>query len=153
MPGLDRASEVVVFGMLRSALRALAWSVCGCGGVCGSSNVTVGDPAVSPQSYMVPDGALPQCIGAVPCKFGSPKFDLPSPPKVVPSSENSAVFWEIGSSWPWQNAHPVGAKLHAHILISATNGEDTARLSILGRVDAEQGKDECHTLERLHVVV
>src|SRR6185503_14163967 len=54
---------------------------------------------------------------------GSAKVDLPSPPYIVPSSENSAVFCEIGSSWPWHKAQPVGGKLNAKMVISATKGE------------------------------
>ena len=30
---------------------------------------------------------------------------------MVPSSENSAVFCEIGRSWPSQNAQPVGGEV------------------------------------------
>jgi hypothetical protein len=30
---------------------------------------------------------------------------------VVPSSENRAVFWLIGNSWPSQLAQPRGAKV------------------------------------------
>src|SRR5437879_13650039 len=56
-------------------------------------------------------------------RLGSAKVDLPSPPYVVPSNENSAVFCEIGSNWPWQKAQPFGAKLKPNIVISATKGE------------------------------
>src|SRR6185436_1607639 len=41
-----------------------------------------------------------------------------------PRSEKSAVFWEIGISWPSQNAHPVGGKLNGKMRISATNWSD-----------------------------
>jgi hypothetical protein len=54
--------------------------------------------------------------------LGKAKLFTPLPPYVVPRSENRAVFWAIGSNWPLQNAHPLGAKLPAKILISATNG-------------------------------
>jgi len=56
-------------------------------------------------------------------------------------------------SWPLQNAHPAGAKLHARILISATNGLDISYLSGLRREDAEQRNDERDAQVRLHVVV
>jgi hypothetical protein len=45
---------------------------------------------------------------------------------VVPSSEKSAVFCEIGRSCPSQNAQPVGAKLNGKIRILATNGSAMA---------------------------
>ena len=60
--------------------------------------------------------------GAFPCMFGSAKLLLPSPPYVVPRSEKSAVFCEIGRSWPSQNAQPFGAKLNGKMRISATKG-------------------------------
>jgi hypothetical protein len=60
-------------------------------------------------------------MGAQPWKSGKANVLFPSPPKVVPSNENSAVFWLIGMSWPSQNAQPVGAKLKGKIRTSATN--------------------------------
>jgi hypothetical protein len=60
-------------------------------------------------------------MGALPCMSGSAKVDFPSPPYMVPSKENKAVFCEIGISWPSQCAHPVGAKLNGKMRISATN--------------------------------
>jgi hypothetical protein len=43
----------------------------------------------------------------------------------VPRSEKSAVFCEIGKSWPSHHAHPLGAKLNGNMRISATNGSAT----------------------------
>jgi hypothetical protein len=50
------------------------------------------------------------------------EFTRPSPPKVVPSSENNAWFWLIGSSCPLHSAQPFGAKVKLMILISDKNG-------------------------------
>jgi hypothetical protein len=44
------------------------------------------------------------------------------PPKVVPSSENSAWFWLIGMSYPSHNFQPQGAKVNDIILISLRIG-------------------------------
>jgi hypothetical protein len=68
----------------------------------------------------------PICIGVRPCRFGSPKVRMPSPPYVVPRIENSAWFWLIGKSWPLQNAQPFGGKFQEMILISPRNGSDMA---------------------------
>ena len=48
----------------------------------------------------------------------------PLPPKVVPSSENSAVFCAIGRICPLQKAQPRGAKLYGTIIIIPRNGSD-----------------------------
>jgi hypothetical protein len=50
---------------------------------------------------------LPGCIGALPCMLGSAKVDLPSPPYVVPSSENGAWFWLMGMNCPLQSLRRV----------------------------------------------
>jgi len=100
-----------------------------CDGISVWSRVTVCSPPVSPRSRSESPGPWPGCIGALPCRFGRAKLDLPSPPYVVPSSENSAVFCEIGISWPSHNAHPTGAKLPANMRISATNGLDMILLA------------------------
>src|SRR4051812_18369741 len=55
-------------------------------------------------------------------RSGSAKLTLPSPPKVVPSSEKSAWFWLMGKSWPLLRAHPFGANTKLMILISDKNG-------------------------------
>src|SRR5712691_211340 len=91
-------------------------------GISDSSRVTVSDPPVSPRSCKERPGPWPGCIGARPCRSGSAKVDLPSPPYVVPSSENNAVFCDSGMSCPSHHAHPLGAKLKGKIRISATNG-------------------------------
>src|SRR2546423_2440472 len=96
--------------------------VWGCEGISLSSSDTVSLPPVSPRSWNERPGPWPGCIGALPCMSGSAKVDLPSPPYVVPSNENSAVFCDIGSIWPSHHAQPLGAKLNGKILISATNG-------------------------------
>src|SRR5580698_9400231 len=46
--------------------------------------------------------------------LGSANVVTPSPPKLVPSSENSAVFCEMGKSCPFSGSHPVGQKLNAN---------------------------------------
>ena len=57
-----------------------------------------------------------------PRRSGSAKLTRPSPPNVVPSSENSAWFWLIGRSWPLHSAQPLGAKTKLMIRISDRNG-------------------------------
>src|SRR3954467_660065 len=84
---------------------------------------------------------------------GRAKVLLPSPPYVVPSSENSAVFCEMGINCPSQNAHPLGAKKNGKMRISATNGSAMTSSSGLRREDPEQGNDEAHAEVRLHVFV
>src|SRR6185295_11057736 len=112
-----------------------------CEGISDSSSETVSEPPVSPSSCSDSPGPWPQNIGALPCMLGSAKLDLPSPPYMVPSSENSAVFCESGSNWPSHQAQPLGAKLNGKIRISATNGSMDC-LSGLRREDPEQGNDE-----------
>src|SRR5579862_2977438 len=98
-------------------------------------------------------------IGTRPWRSGSPKVSIPSPPKVVPSTEKSAWFWLMGSSCPLQNAQPLGGKFHEITLISPRNGvliRDLPRAclwSCLRREDPEQRDDEVHHHERDHVVV
>src|SRR6185436_19019461 len=75
------------------------------------------------------------------------------PPYVVPSSENSAVFCEIGRSCPSQNAHPVGAKLKPKMRISATKASLISSLLRLRRELAEERDDEVDDEVRVHVVV
>jgi hypothetical protein len=65
---------------------------------------------------------LPTWIGTRPRRSGSAKFTRPSPPKVVPSSENNAWFWLIGSSCPLHSAHPRGANTKDMIRISERKG-------------------------------
>src|SRR3954469_11550038 len=64
-------------------------------------------------------------MGVLARRSGSAKLTRPSPPKVVPSSENSAWFWLIGRSWPLHIAQPFGAKLNDMILSSDRNGSAT----------------------------
>src|SRR5688572_19981877 len=61
-------------------------------------------------------------MGARARRSGRAKFTRPSPPNVVPSRENSAWFWLIGSSCPLHSAHPFGANPKLMILISLRNG-------------------------------
>jgi hypothetical protein len=61
---------------------------------------------------------------ARPWMFGRAIVVRPSPPYVVPIREKSAVFCEMGSSWPSHVAQPRGAKFPANILTSAMNGSD-----------------------------
>src|SRR5438552_227376 len=60
-----------------------------------------------------------------PLRSGNANVVRPSPPYVVPSSAKSASFWEIGSCWPSQNAHPRGANVKPNIRISPSSGVDT----------------------------
>src|ERR1051326_5788201 len=120
----------------------------------GSRSDPVSEPPVSPRSWSDRPGPCPGCIGALPCMLGRAKFDLPSPPYVVPRREKSAVFCESGKIWPSQNAHPFGAKLNGKMRISATNGSMffSPPLS-LRREDAEQRDDEVDAEVGLEVVV
>ena len=115
---MDRADD----GVCTSAMSVLARSACVWLGISDSSSVTVSDPPVSPRSCRLSPGPWPGCIAARPSRSGSAKLDLPSPPYVVPRSENSAVFCDNGRSWPLHHAQPLGAKLNGKIRISATNG-------------------------------
>src|SRR3712207_5505783 len=99
----------------------MAWV---CTGISDCSSVTNSAPPSSPTVREDSPCPWPQCIGDRPCMSGSANVDLPSPPCMVPSSENSAVFCVIGRSWPLQCAHPVGGKLKPKIRISPTNGSD-----------------------------
>src|SRR5256714_5000669 len=123
-----------------------------CAGISLSSSDTVSLPPVSPRSWSESPGPCPGCIGARPCRSGSAKLDLPSPPYVVPSSEKSAVFCEIGRILPSQNAQPLGAKLNPKMRISATNGS-TAALLTRAREYPEQRDDEVDAQVRLEIVV
>src|SRR5688572_15615170 len=122
-------------------------------GISDSTSVTVSLPPVSPRSWRERPGPCPGCIGALPCKSGSAKVDLPSPPYVVPSSANSAVFCESGINCPSHHAQPFGAKLKGKMRISATNGSATLRSSCRGREDSEQTDDKVNTQVRLEVRV
>ena len=59
----------------------------------------------------------------------------PSPPNVVPSRENSAWFWLIGSSWPSHVAHPFGANWKLKTRISERKGSAIARSFSYGHVE------------------
>src|SRR5208283_2476849 len=140
----------------------LHFAVWVCAGISDTSSDTPGSPPVSPRSRSDSPGPCPWPSGVPPCRFGSAKFDLPSPPYVVPRSENSAVFWLIGRIWPLQNAQPLGGKLKGNIRISATKGlaicAASARLipgsfSCLAWENAEQRNDEIDDQERRHIVV
>src|ERR1051326_1268311 len=141
-------------GMRRVPRAAKACTVCECEGISDSRSDTVSEPPVSPRSWSDRPGPCPGCIGALPCMLGRAKFDLPSPPYVVPRREKSAVFCESGKIWPSQNAHPFGAKLNGKMRISATNGSMffSPPLS-LRREDAEQRDDEVDAEVGLEVVV
>src|SRR5262249_19443431 len=77
-------------------------------------------PCSPPLSPMV--CPLPICMGVRPCRSGRAKLTRPSPPYVVPSRENSAWVWLIGSSCPSHKAHPLGGNPNDMILISDRNG-------------------------------
>src|ERR1044071_119533 len=93
-------------------------------GISLCSRVTNSDPDCCPSKYSEPVLLWPQFRGTEPCRSGSANVDLPSPPYIVPRSENRAVFCEMGRSCPLQKAQPVGAKLKPNMRISATNGDD-----------------------------
>src|SRR3954451_9723788 len=88
-----------------------------CVGISAIDSVCACSPPRSPSVW-----PLPTWIGVRLRRSGSPKLTRPSPPKVVPSSENSAWFWLIGSSCPSVNAHPLGGNTNDIILISESNG-------------------------------
>src|SRR6266481_6295954 len=91
-------------------------------------SVWVASPPSSPRAI-----PLPTCTGERPCRFGSPKVCLPSPPYVVPKIENNAWFWLIGKSCPLQNVQPLGGKFQLMIFISAINGSDIFQSPLGGR--------------------
>jgi hypothetical protein len=55
-------------------------------------------------------------------KFGTPKVETPSPPKLFPIKENNLVFSEIGSKYPSHASQPAGAKLKAKTVTSPMYG-------------------------------
>src|SRR6266498_1656390 len=116
-------------------------------------------PPCSPSSCRLKPWPWPTpvCIGALPCRSGKAKVDLPSPPYVVPRSEKSAVFWLSGISWPSQKAQPFGGKLNGKIRISATKGSDIVfSLSfslVLRRENPLERNAEIQYQIRLHVQV
>src|SRR5215468_2877732 len=57
---------------------------------------------------------------------GNAKVVFPSPPYLVPNSENRAVFTLIGSSWPLSVDQPFGQKLKAKVSTSPRNGSELA---------------------------
>src|SRR4051812_12534969 len=152
-PWLRENEALLLMSLAVAGSCAAAIMPCGCEGISLSSSVTVSDPPVSPRSCRLRPGPWPGCMGARPWRSGSAKFDLPSPPYVVPSREKSAVFWDRGSSCPSHHAQPLGAKLNGKIRISATNGSAMARLLCRAREDPEQGDDEVDAEVGLEVVV
>src|SRR5262245_25104975 len=82
-------------------------------------------------------------IGTLPCMLGNAKLVLPLPPYVVPSSENSAWFWLMGSSAPLHSAHPCGAKLNDMILISPKNGLAMLQFLRSYGIDRRDGERAC----------
>src|SRR5262245_52295051 len=98
-------------GLALVAADGVAFSVWLCTGISDVSRVTVSLPPCSPRSCWLRPAPCPGAIATAPRRSGRANVDLPSPPYVVPSSENSAVFWLIGSSWPSHRAHPRGTKL------------------------------------------
>ena len=113
-------------------------------GVCASASRcarSVTDRAAGLLAEDVVDkpGPWPWWIATESCRSGSANVRLAVTAVDVPSSENSAVFCEIGSSWPSQYAQPLGGKLNPTTRISATKG---SLMSHLGREDAEQRDDE-----------
>jgi len=117
----------IILGVLLGLVVSLdgkPWGVWLWDGICCCVRVTVSTPTFSPRRLVVSPGPLPSPIGARPCMLGSCVVVRPSPPKVVPMREKSAVFCEMGRSWPSQKAQPRGAKLPAKILISAMKGSD-----------------------------
>jgi hypothetical protein len=70
-------------------------------------------------------------MGVRPCKFGNANVVCPLPPKVVPSSENSAWLWLIGGSCPLHSAHRLGSYPKDMIRISERNGSAIASSSFV----------------------
>src|ERR1051325_12022721 len=90
---------------------------CVCVGISAMLSVWACSPPFSPSVW--PE---PTWIGVLLRRSGRAKFTCPSPPKVVPSNENSAWFWLIGRSWPLHKAQPFGANTKLMIRISLKNG-------------------------------
>lgn len=144
----DRAA-----GFSPSDGRMLVFSACECAGISLSSSVTVSEPPISPKPCNDSPGPCPGCMGARPCRSGNAKLLCPLPPYVVPSSENSAVFCDKGSSCPSHHAQPRGAKLNGNIRISATKGSAMITLSSRARENSEQRNDEVNAQIRLKIGV
>src|SRR5580692_55643 len=77
--------------------------------------------------------------------LGSANVVTPSPPKLVPSSENSAVFCEMGKSCPFSGSHPVGQKLNANSATWPTKGvacasAERGRAHIRSAISAADGR-------------
>ena len=71
-----------------------------CGAICPAFSVTCSSPASSPWVRLLSPGPCPKLIAVRPRRSGSPKVTRPSPPYMVPRSENRALFWEIDIVWP-----------------------------------------------------
>src|SRR5205085_7753433 len=89
---------------------------CVCAGSSEMFRVCEVSPPISPREI-----PLPTWTGVRPCRLGSPKFTLPSPPYVVPRIENNAWFWLMGNNWPLQKVQPLGGKFQLMIFISPRN--------------------------------
>ena len=88
-------------------------------------------PTICPSLRSESPGLRPACMGILPFKLGSWTVLRPSPPYVVPSSENKAVFPEIGSSSPSQYEKPQGSKLPANKPTPAWKGLEDSSLQPL----------------------
>jgi hypothetical protein len=60
--------------------------------------------------------------GSLPIKLGSAKVACPSPPKLVPKREKTALCKLIGRILPSQSSQPSGAHLKAKSRISPRHG-------------------------------
>src|SRR6266851_6835783 len=104
------AANKLPAGLLVVAASESANKLCECAPICDWFSVTTASPPTSPIFRGVRPAPLPHSSGTFPWRFGKPKVLFPSPPKFVPSSENRAVFCDIGISCPLHIAQPSGAK-------------------------------------------
>src|SRR5262249_9264234 len=125
-----------------------------------SESVCVSSPPLLPSGKGPSLNVGPlKWIGIRPRRSGRAKLTRPSPPKVVPSNENSAWFWLIGRSAPSHRAQPfgpwpLGPPTKLKIRISPRYGSlmSGGPWSRSGE-DPGQRDDEVDRQERRHVVV
>jgi len=103
-------------------------------------------PTRCPRVRGVSPAPCPGCIGTQPRRSGRAKVDVPLPPKLVPKILKREVFWSIGISCPSQNAHPLGAKFPANIVIWPMNGSTV--FSCVCRAAEGLGVFRCNRFDR-----
>jgi hypothetical protein len=109
LPAPSRKSLPSAPYRMLGALVPVTWT----SGMFDDNTVALSLPNTSPAS-----ATSPVPITVRPRKSGSAKVVCPSPPYMVPSRENRAWFWLIGSIWPAATAQPFGAKFPAKAITS-----------------------------------